>query len=90
MSCQLKLLNHLSHHIIESIGLNGIHYSTLLEDAELTKRYGGVNMLAGEIHKLIALYVVETTKTYSPEDGSDFKLSLTKRGRHIFKDPNHE
>ena len=79
-----------AYQIIETLGSSGMHYSTLLNHKPLIERYGDVNKLAGEIHKLIALQIVVTKKTYSPEEGDDFKLTLTKRGMIILKNPNHE
>lgn len=75
--------------VIELIGSKVMHYSALLNSADLIKQYGNVNILAGEIHKLITLRIVEAETTYSPEDGSDFKLSLTSRGKNMLKNWDH-
>ena len=79
-----------AYQIIETIGESGMHYSTLLNHEPLIEGYGDVNRLAGEVHKLIALQIITTEKTYTPEEGDDFKLKLTKRGMNILKNPNHE
>ena len=79
-----------AYQIIETVGDLGIHYSDLLNHKPLVERYGDVNRLAGEIHKLIALQMIVTEKTYSPEEGDDFRLTLTKRGKNLLKDPSHE
>ena len=74
-----------AYQIIETIGESGMHYSTLLNHEPLIERYVDVSKLAGEAHKLIALQIVATEKTYSSEEGDDFKLTLTKRGMIILK-----
>ena len=78
------------YQIIETIGEHGMDYSTLLNHKPLINRYGDINILAGEVHKLIALQIVITEKIYSPEEGDDFKLKLTERGMNMLKNPNHE
>ena len=71
--------------IIKAVGKQGITYTDLLIHAPLVEMYGDLNRVAGEVHKLIALSVISTEKTYSPEEGDDYILSLTKYGLNILK-----
>ena len=72
-------------HIITAIGKNKIDYATLLNDEHLLELYGDVNLMAGEVHKLIALNAISTEKTYSPEDGDCFNLKLTWFGLRMLE-----
>lgn len=90
MTTEIARTSVFAHHIIETIGNNGMDYSTLLNHKPLIESYGNINNLAREIHKLITLEIVVTTKIYTPEEGDDFRLSLTKRGIRILKNTNHE
>ncbi len=72
-----------AYQIIETIGESGMDYSELLNREPLIEMYGDLNGLASEVHKLIALEVIITEKTYTPEEGEDFKLKLTKRGMRL-------
>ena len=58
-----------AYQIMETIGNHGMDYSTLLNHKPLIERYGDINKLAGESHKLIALQIIIAEKIYSPEEG---------------------
>ena len=63
----------------------GALYTTLLNYQSLLTRYSDVNSLASEIHKIIALALVKTVPEYSDEEGEDYRLFLTDRGKNILK-----
>ena len=76
--------------VLELVGSNGIHYSSLLNNDDMISQYKDVNILAGEVQKLIILCIIESKQVYSDEDGSDFKLSLTHRGKNILKNQSYK
>ena len=79
---------HISYQIMEFISDSGTLYSNLINELQIIERYGDVNALAVEIRKLIVLKIIESTKEYSQEEGDDFRLTLTERGKTILKNPH--
>lgn len=75
-----------SYSILESIkGEAGIAYSTLITDHSLISRYPDVSEFVEEVHKLIALNMIEVESEITAEEGNDFRLFLTARGKLILK-----
>lgn len=74
--------------ILEAIPNEGILYSTLLNMTSLLERYGDVNTLANEIHKIIPLDLVSIIPDYDENGDEDYRISLTDRGKSILKNPH--
>jgi hypothetical protein len=85
MTTEYEELPPVSYQILEVISDSGINYSSLLNDKALVERYSNINILAAEIHKLIIFKIIASEKIYSLEEGNDFKLTLTPRGKSMLK-----
>ena len=90
MEFEIEDLPIFPYQVIETIGESGMIYTTLLNYPSLLEIYKDINIVAGELHKLIALQIVVTEKTYSPEEGDDFMLTLTERGMRMLKNHCHK
>lgn len=91
MSTEIADVPIFAYMIIDEIGDSGMDFSTLINQQNVLQRYDNdVNKIAMEIQKLRAFGMITIDKIQVPEEGDDLRLSLTKRGLGILKNPYHE
>ena len=54
------------------------------------ERCRDINIVTGELYKLITLQIIFIKKTYSPEECDDFKLTITECGMRMLKNQCHK
>lgn len=71
-----------SRPILDAIG-DGIMYSDLLCDKKLISSHGTIGGFVDAVQDLADMKAIRLEDHWSPEEGDDFKMSLTDRGRFL-------
>jgi len=64
---------------------DGVSFSSLINDEQLSHKYGGIDNIISGIHKLIALKLVDVTREYDPAEGEDYIIKLNRLGSSILQ-----
>ena len=64
---------------------DGVSFSSLINDSELSHKYGGINNIISNIHKLMALKLVDVTRKIRSCRGEDYIIKLNKLGSSILQ-----
>lgn len=71
-----------SRPILEAI-VDGTVYSDLLCDRQLIAKHGKIHDLTDAVQKLVDLGAIRMVPHWTPEEGDDFRMYLTDRGRFL-------